>query len=307
VAKVLCASAVSARRMASSGGVRTGRRGFQNHYLKEVKLDYLKLSISPFKYKQQLFKCAKPVKIKLKELAMKIELFEKPKNPIIIEGFPGFGFVATIATEYLLDHLNFKSIGRIWSEDLPPLAVIHNKKVIQPLEIFYNPKNNIVLLQALSGVAGLEWEVANVLISLYKKLDAKELISIEGIGSPVERTEPAAYFHTTIPGRAKKFEEIGVFPLEEGIVLGVSGALMLSLPKEIKATFIFAETHSKLPDSRAAAKIIEVLDKYLNLKVDYKPLIKRAAEFEEKLKRLLERTREAAEEKKKKEFAPYVG
>lgn len=238
---------------------------------------------------------------------MKIELTEKPKNPIIIEGFPGFGFVATIATEYLLDHLKFKTIGRIWSKELPPLAVIHGKKVIQPLEIFYNKKHNLVVLQALAGVPGLEWEAADVLVSLYKKLGAKELISIEGIGSPIEREKPEAYYHTNIPAKVKELEKIGLHPLKEGIVLGVSGALMLSLPKDIKTIFIFAETHSRLPDSRAAAKIIEVLDKYLGLKVDYKPLIKRASEFEEKLKKLLKRTREAAVEKKKKEVASYVG
>lgn len=238
---------------------------------------------------------------------MKIELFEKPKNPIIIEGFPGYGFVATIATEYLLDHLKFKPIGRITSSELPPMAVIHDKRVIQPLEIFYNKEHNLVLLQALAGVAGMEWDVAEVLISLYKKLNAKELISIEGIGSPLQREEPEAYYHTNIPGKSKVLEKINLNPLTEGIVLGVSGALMLRLPKDIKTTFIFAETYSKLPDSRAAAKIIEMLDKYLNLKIDYKPLIKKAAEFEEKLKKLLEQTQQAIKEKKKKEIAPYVG
>lgn len=240
---------------------------------------------------------------------MKVELFEKPKNPVILEGFPGFGFVATIATEYILDHLNFKSIGRITSRELPPMAVIHNKKIIQPLEIFYNKKYNLVVLQALSGVADMEWEVAEALVSLYEKLSAKELISIEGIGSPIEREKPEAYYHTNIPIKQKQLEKSGLNPLREGIVLGVSGALMLSLPRTVKSTFIFAETYSKLPDSRAAAKIVEVLDKYLGLKIDYKPLIKRAGEFEQKLKKLITQTQQATKEKKEKDktVASYVG
>ena len=41
---------------------------------------------------------------------MELKLDKKPKNPIIIEGFPGFGFVGTIATEFLIDHLNAKPI-----------------------------------------------------------------------------------------------------------------------------------------------------------------------------------------------------
>ena len=45
--------------------------------------------------------------------------------------------------------------------------------------------------------------------------------------------------------------------------MGVSGALLLKA--EVPLSCFFAETHSSLPDSRAAAKIIEVLDKYLYL------------------------------------------
>lgn len=237
---------------------------------------------------------------------MKIELFEKPKNPTIIEGFPGFGFVATIATEYILDHLNFKSIGRITSDELPPMAVIHDQKIIQPLEIFYNSKHNLVVLQALSGVAGMEWDVARILISLYEKLGAKELISIEGIGSPINREKPVAYYHTNMPNK-RDFKKFDLYPLKQGIVLGVSGALMLTLPKTIKSTFIFAETHSKLPDSRAAAKIVEILSKYLGLKIDHKPLIKKASEFETKLKGILEQTQRAVKQKKKKDdIAKYI-
>ena len=42
---------------------------------------------------------------------MKIVLTEKPKNAILIEGFPGFGLVGTITTEFLIDHLKAKKIG----------------------------------------------------------------------------------------------------------------------------------------------------------------------------------------------------
>jgi len=54
--------------------------------------------------------------------------------------------------------------------------------------------------------------------------------------------------------------------------------------KDIITTGVFVETHTKLPDSMASARIIEILDIYLNLGVDYKPLEKAAKEFEDKLK-----------------------
>jgi len=240
---------------------------------------------------------------------MSVELLERPKtNPIIIEGFPGFGFVATIAVEYLMDHLKMRSIGRIWSPELAPMALVHNKRIIQPLEIFYSDKLNIIILEAVAGVAGMEWEVAEAIRVLAKELNAKEVVGIEGIGAAVEREEAIAYYYTNQEEKKKIFEKAGAKSLVEGIIFGVSGALMVRLPKEVKASFIFAETHSNLPDSRAAAKIIEILDRYLKLDIDYKPLLKKATEFEERLKGILEQTREAVDLKRRKETPQeYIG
>ena len=53
-----------------------------------------------------------------------------------------------------------------------------------------------------------------------------------------------------------------------------------------------------MPDSRAAAKIIESLDKYLGLKVDYKPLLEKAETFEKKLKEFLSMAAQQTKEKK---------
>lgn len=241
-------------------------------------------------------------------MTMQIDLWEKPKSPIIIEGFPGFGFVSTIAVEYLMDHLKTKSIGRIWSPELAPMALVHSNRIIQPLEIFYNEKYNLVLLEAIAGVSGLEWEIADAILLLAKELNAKEIIAIEGIGSQEDRTEPFAYYHTNQDVKKKIFESMNCKQIAEGIIFGVSGALLVKLKPENKISFVFAETHSNLPDSKAAAKIIEVLDKYLKLDIDYKPLLKKAAEFEEKLKGIISKTQEAVDIKKGKDLqTPYFG
>jgi len=69
---------------------------------------------------------------------------------------------------------------------------------------------------------------------------------------------------------------------------------------------IFVETQSGLPDSRAAAKVIEVLDSYLGLKIDSKPLIKKAEVFESKIKGVMKNTQKVIKTKDKKELS-YMG
>ena len=216
-------------------------------------------------------------------------LNSKPKNPVIVEGFPGFGFVGTIATEYLMKHLDAKPIGCIRMEETPPVIAVHDSTAIEPMGIFYSKKKNMVILHALANVQGYEWKIAEILANIAKELKAKEVISLEGVGTQgnVKSKNAKAYYIS----ENKKFKSKCGEPLEEGIIVGVTGALLLR--KDIKCTGIFAETHSALPDSRAAAKILCVLDEYLKLGLDYTPLLKKAEGLESNLKGMVGKTQDA--------------
>ncbi|MBI1972632.1 proteasome assembly chaperone family protein [Candidatus Woesearchaeota archaeon] len=222
---------------------------------------------------------------------MQVVLHKKPKSPIIIEGFPGFGLVGTITTEFLIKHLDAQQIGYIRMEEVPPVVPVHQGKAIEPIGIFYSSRENLVVLHALTSVAGFEWELARDILQMAKDLKAKEIISLEGVGSNNPESEESRTFYL---GDSKKLKSIKQMePLKEGIIMGVTGALLLH--KDFPINCIFAETHSALPDSRAAANIMRVLDDYLGLKIDVKPLLEKAEDFEEKIKDLLTKAKHATE------------
>ncbi len=233
-----------------------------------------------------------------------IQLSKKPKNPIIIEGFPGFGLVGTIATEFLIDHLEVEHIGKILLEELPAIVAVHEGKVVEPIGLFYNKKYNIVILHAITLVNGIEWKIADAVVELAKMLNAKEIVSLEGVGNPMAESSKT-YFLAKDKKKHEFFKNLGVEPLNEGIIMGVTGAILIKA-ENFNASAIFAETHTELPDSKAAAKILEVLDKYLGLNLDYKPLIQQAEKFEQKLKTLLTKSKETQEMQDKKRMS-YVG
>ncbi|MAG08569.1 hypothetical protein CMO89_03785 [Candidatus Woesearchaeota archaeon] len=137
-------------------------------------------------------------------------------------------------------------------------------------------------------------------------MKAKEVISIEGVGSVNVGTEkPRVFYYANIQKNVKKFSNIGVNPLKEGIIMGVTGTILVSMEK-IPLSCIFAETHTELPDSKAAARVIETLDQYLGLKVDTKPLLKQAEMFESKIKGILSKSQESKDLQEKKKMS-YVG
>ncbi|MEA2038049.1 MAG: PAC2 family protein [Nanoarchaeota archaeon] len=197
---------------------------------------------------------------------MKIQLWKKPKNPVIIEGFPGFGLVGTIASEFLIDHLDVEMIGKVISEETPPVVAIHETKAVEPFGIFYNKKYNVVVLHVVTASKGIEWKLADILVDLAKQLDAKEVISLEGVGSGGLKLASSAFYYTTIDKKKEVFKNIGLKPLKEGIIMGVTGALILKMNSR-PLCCLFADTASNLPDSKAAAKVIQALDKYLVLRL----------------------------------------
>ncbi len=238
---------------------------------------------------------------------MEISLKKKPKNPIIIEAFPGFGLIGTIASEFLIEHLETEQIGKVIFNEMPAMVAIHENKVVEPLGIYYNKKYNLVILHAISPSQGFEWEMGQTIAKLAEDLQAKEIISLEGVGSgedtPLDTSN--IFYYTEDNTKKKKFNSIGLKPLKEGIIVGVTGALLLRSEK-VPVSCIFAETQSKMPDSKGAAKVIETLDKYIGMDVNYEPLMKQAEKFEEKLKGILTQTQKAQEISEQKRLN-YVG
>lgn len=238
-------------------------------------------------------------KIKIKN--MEIILNKKPVNATIIEGFPGFGLVGTISTEFLIEHLEAKQIGKVKVEENAPVIAVHDGKVVEPIGIFYSAKKNLIILHALTTIHGIEWKLANMVEKLATMVKAKEIISIEGVGNPAATDNLNAYY---LSNTKNGLEKLGIKGLKEGIVMGVTGALLLN--KKLKLQSLFVETHSTLPDSRAAAKALEILNKYLNLKIDVKPLLEKAQKFEGKIKDLIQKSDNASKIQHTKELS-YLG
>jgi len=235
---------------------------------------------------------------------MELILTKKPKNVTIIEGFPGFGLVGTIATEYLVNHLKCELIGRYWFEELPSTIAIHQGKMVQPIGIYYNKEYNLVIIHSIVAAQGVEWKAAKIVLQVAKQLNAKEIISLEGVGTSQPNENIKVYFHANKDNKKEILGHFDLTEMKEGIIMGITSALMVMCKKTL--TCFFAETHTNLPDSKAAAKIIEILDKYLGLKIDTKPLLEKAQNFEGKLKNILQKGAIAQRQKQDKTLS-YVG
>lgn len=238
---------------------------------------------------------------------MKIKLYKKiDKDATIIEGFPGIGLIGTITTEFLIEHLNAEFIGHFEYDDFPATAAIHKGKLIHPMGIFYDKKNNLVILHTILSSNGLEWKIADAIFDFYNQIKAKQIISVEGVSSANILKTVNMYCFSTNKKYFDQLKKLNLTPLMESIIVGVTSALLLKSTKNHNLTCIFAQTNTNLPDSKSSAKIIEILDKFIGLDVDYKPLLKQAKEFEGKLKTLLANANTKSDPAEKQQLN-YVG
>ena len=237
---------------------------------------------------------------------MEIILNEKPKSPTIVQGFPGIGMVGAIAAEFLIQHLDTKLIGKIIVDNSPPLVAVHGGKLIEPFSIYYNKKYNLLIVHSIIAAPGSEWQLGDAVSQIAALLKAKEVVSLEGIAANEPLANSSSIFYYS---RSAKLEKLlkgaGIKRLNEGIIMGTTSSLIVK-GGALPITCIFAETHSNLPDSKAAAELIKALDAIFGLDIDYKPLLKIAAQFEEKFRDIMQQSEKAKDLQTKKQMN-YVG
>lgn len=235
---------------------------------------------------------------------MEAEFYKEIHNPLIIEGFPGFGLVSTIALEFLISHLNTEVVGKVHSEKLPPMVAIHDGKMIEPIVLYHNPEFNILFIYSMLNPKGLEWDLGNLVFDIAKRTNARGILSIEGINRVTESGDKVFMFCNN-SDMEKKFEERGLERLREGIIMGVT-SIILTNDRNKQVDCVFVESMTEVPDSLGAARVVEILDKVIGFNIDTKPLVETAKIFEDKLKKIMEHT-QAVAKRHKEEDLNYVG
>jgi uncharacterized protein len=130
------------------------------------------------------------------------------------------------------------------------------------------------------GEEGEESEEAEEAKEAQKKDDA----SNNDIEAKIRNLE--LYGVGSTPRARQLLADHNVSPFLEGVITGVAGVLLNEgKRRDFDVISLLAEAHSNYPDARAAAKIIEVLDRLvLNIHIDSKPLYKEAEAIENQIK-----------------------
>lgn len=225
-----------------------------------------------------------------------VHLIEKPdlKDPILIEGLPGIGFVANIATLHLINELKSPKFGQIHSSSFQDLAITtDNGEARYPTNEFYYHKardheeRDLIILygntQALTTTG--QYELCGKILDTARDLNCKLVITLGGLRRDEKITQPPKlYCAASDQETIKQATSLGA-QIIEGQIYGIAGLLIgLSPLWNINGFCLLAETPGYYADAVAAREVLQAANKMLHLKADMTRLDKAAETTHEILK-----------------------
>lgn len=254
----------------------------------------------------------------------------KLKNPIMIEGLPGYGQVGRLVAEHLVKELKGKKFAELYSAHFPPQVMIKQDGMVDMITNNFFAINGkgrdviVVVGEAQAATVTGQYEVCNKILDVAEEFKVKDIITIGGYATGRLMKEPKVFGAATGKEVIKEFEKLGVgfqsAPGEiRGGIVGITGLLVgLSQLRSINAVCLMGETpgHPLLIDAKAAEAVMEILQKYLKMDIQMGELDKHAKELEkfrlglEKMMRKLAQQEQEKEKElasKEEEKVKYIG
>ena len=239
-----------------------------------------------------------------------VEVFEKPKlrDPVLIEGLPGIGFVANIAGLHLIHELKAERFAEIHSSAFQDLAVtVENGRTRSPVnELYYykgkNGERDIIVwygnTQALTTSG--QYELCGRVLDVAKELNCKYVITLGGYRQEEVKTPPQMYCAASDHETLEEALALGT-KIMVGEIFGIAGIMVgLAKLRGVKSFSLLVDTLGTHPDVNATRSLLSALNKFLSMNIDLSRL-DMAAEETRKILESFGLIRNVGEEKKREE------
>ncbi|MFA4875988.1 MAG: proteasome assembly chaperone family protein [Methanoregula sp.] len=232
-------------------------------------------------------------------------------DPVFIEGLPGIGQVGKLVAEYMIHMLGAEKIGEIHSIYLPPQVILDESGLVRlarnEIYLYQGGGKDLVFLvgdhQSTSNEG--HYLLADAYCEIAEELKVKRIYTLGGFGVGHLVNEPRVLGAMNRSELRPELEACGVrFDREEpgGGIIGAAGLILgLSAGRGIDAVCLMGETSGYLVDPMAAASVLAILSKLIDVPVDPTRLNERASEMERVIEGLVEG------EKLKDEELSYIG
>ncbi len=228
------------------------------------------------------------------------------RNPILLTSFPGIGLVGTIASTHFIMELKLEQIGLIESKSLPPIATLMDGVILPPIRIYQSVDLGFVLIHSdVPIVPYATYEMSRKIVDWAIEINAKRIFSLAGVATFEDKRRVFGAATTKeLLEEIKDYVEI----FKSGTISGIAGSILNEcVARKFPGLALLGETLGFNPDPRAAAEVINVLNRMFNWDVNVDKLIKEAEMIEAQMQKLAEQARMHEERAVGREELPMYG
>ncbi len=227
------------------------------------------------------------------------------EGAIVIDGFPSVGLVSSIVANYLIDTLQMEQIGIVESPAFPTVSLVRNGNPHHPVRIYAGrpaadrtgrvADKIVAFVSEFHPAPTVIHPLATTIMDWIQEQRCGLLVSPEGLvvdrpeGEPRGRATKLADVKVYGVASTRKASELYIepntLPFVEGVITGIAGVLLNEGRRRGFDVLTFlAEAQSDYPDARAAAKVIETINRILlRTPLDPVPLYHEAERIEQQL------------------------
>jgi len=243
-------------------------------------------------------------------MTIQIKVWDRPtlKDPILICGLPGSGYVAKIALDFLVSELKSIPLATIYSYNLPPQVLIRpdGSAELSKHELSYVKGQNGDLLLYTGDAQPInpqaEYELSNKVLDFVAEFGVKRVFTLAAYITGQFVKSPRVFGTATNQDLLRLLVQNGALVMSEGTITGMNGLIIgLAALKGMEGACLLGETSGYVMDPKASHAVLSLLKKLIKLDIDLTPLEERAKQGEV-LRNILESMKKAAETQPEKDL-----
>jgi hypothetical protein len=197
------------------------------------------------------------------------------KNPVLVEGLPGFGNVGKIAARLLIEFTHAKVFAELYSPSFPDYVIVGRDGICRPPRYEFHAAtlgNTDVIILTGDAQPSLEdlkahYMLCGEILDFAEQHGVRFLVTMGGIPTPKPAEE--VYVAATSPKLAAETVEKGAILYGRGRIMGATGLLLgLAKNRGWKGICLLGATTGLKADRGAAFTVFKFLMKTLGAEAE---------------------------------------
>ncbi|MFH0748327.1 MAG: PAC2 family protein [Candidatus Bathyarchaeota archaeon] len=218
------------------------------------------------------------------------------KEPILIQGLPGLGFIGKIAVDFLIDQLKPTKFAELYSSyialpdgDIGVTVELNSTYTLPKYEFFAYTENKPHLILLTGDTQPRPWgqyNIAKGVLDFVEDFGCKTLIALGGYALQ-RRDMNAIYAVASEPETVNDLKgKFDVHPAQSGMIKGAFGVMLgVGKGKNMKCLGLLGATIGSYPDLQAARNVVQLLANLFELPINLSDMDKKIEDMEIRVKR----------------------